>query len=250
MRRASSRGCERRRSCPGETAHRGTIARRSSCSTQTLNEETFYHCDQLISGDGHVFMPAWTQQLRRPAAADGRAVLGIAEARARRRRFVGVAEPDADGWRRMLQVKRQLHGRGCWAAATTLEAVARELAAFYRDGLRQLVEQPLTCDAPDRRVGGVPAIVVTQRESPSRKANQIPALTCNVRGRMSRRRRHTDLPSWQAPLPPAACRSRWCRHVLGDAAAAETRQSGCQQPGRLQVLEESCCGSKQSSTCN
>ena len=113
----------------------------------------YYHCDQLIKGMYHVFMPKWTNEFRDllPLRAEQywaqpKRVLGAALA------FIGVAEPDADGWRRMLEVKRQLHGpRPPGGLPPVPEAVARELAAFYRDGLRQLVEQPPIRDAPDRR---------------------------------------------------------------------------------------------------
>ena len=98
-------------------------------------------------------MPKWTNEFRDllPLRAEQywaqpKRVLGAALA------FIGVAEPDADGWRRMLEVKRQLHGPRPPAGLPPVpEAVARELAAFYRDGLRQLVEQPPIRDAPDRR---------------------------------------------------------------------------------------------------
>ena len=113
----------------------------------------YYHCDQLIKGMYHVFMPKWTNEFRDllPLRAEQywaqpKRVLGAALA------FIGVAEPDADGWRRMLEVKRQLHGpRPPGGLPPIPEAVASELFAFYRDGMRDLVEQPPIRDAPDRR---------------------------------------------------------------------------------------------------
>ena len=136
-----------------ETAHSTEDCALRFESLDRLNEETFYHCDQLIKGMYHVFMPKWVHEFRDllPLRAEQywaqpKRVLGAALA------FIGVAEPDADGWRRMLEVKRQLHGpRPPGGLPPIPEAVARELAAFYRDGLRQLVEQPPIRDAPDRR---------------------------------------------------------------------------------------------------
>ena len=114
------------------------------------NEETFYHCDQLIKGMYSVFLPHWRRAFPRLLAlrseeyfVDPAAVL------ARALRFLRLTLPATDAeWAPLLAPKRQLHGpRPAGGTPPLQRAVERSLRRFYAPGLRELAEQ--LSDAPD-----------------------------------------------------------------------------------------------------
>ena len=101
------------------------------------NEETFYHCDQLIKGMYSVFYRRWQAEHRRllPLRAEEyyarpKAVL------TRAMRFIGVAPPtDEAGWAPILSPMVQLAGSRPKGGAPPMAAATRELLrTFYTPG--------------------------------------------------------------------------------------------------------------------
>ena len=114
------------------------------------NEETFYHCDQLIKGMYSVFFRRWQKEHRRllPLRAEEyyaqpKAVL------ARAMRFIGVGPPTDDaGWAPVLSPKTEVAGSRPKGGTPPMAEATRELLrSFYTPGLRELLW--LLRDEPD-----------------------------------------------------------------------------------------------------
>lgn len=107
------------------------------------NEETFYHCDQLIKGMYAVFLPRWRREF------PGRVLPLRAEqyykqpqtVLTKAMKFIGVAPPSDDaGWRPILSPGISVAGTRPAGGAPPLAGPTRELLKkFYTPSLRELV---------------------------------------------------------------------------------------------------------------
>jgi N-acetylgalactosamine 4-sulfate 6-O-sulfotransferase len=112
-------------------------------SLARVNEEFFYHCDQLIKGIYSVFLREWLREHPRRLLAL-RAEENYASPTttlARALRYLGLPVPaDEAGWRPLLDLPKQLHySRPKGGAPPMLAATAAALAEFYAPSLCELV---------------------------------------------------------------------------------------------------------------